>query len=121
GWTVLEAGDGEGGIRLAIKHQPDAVICNLLMPRCNGFQVCRSIRERGGEIPQPKIIVTTGGGYATDQQNAMEVGADEYLVKPFKGDELIRILEGQPCRQPTVAAEPPPPSMAHVSFPADQP
>jgi CheY-like chemotaxis protein len=67
GWNVLEAGDGDGGVQLAIERQPDAVVCDLLMPGCNGFQVCRAIREQGGKIHQPKIIVTTGSGYATDQ------------------------------------------------------
>jgi len=121
GWGVLEASDGEGGIQLAIRHQPDAVVCDLLMPRYNGFQVCRSIREQGGNIHQPKIIVTTGSGYATDEQNALEVGADEYLVKPFKGEELIHILARQPGRQRTVAAAPPPPPKTHASLPIDQP
>ena len=121
GWNVLEAGDGDGGIQLVNEHQPDAVVCDLLMPGCNGFQVCRAIRERGGNIHQPKIIVTTGSGYATDQQNAMEVGADEYLVKPFKGDDLLRILERRPVRQAAVAAAPAPPSKPHASLPPDQP
>ncbi|PYK61903.1 MAG: hypothetical protein DME21_07815 [Verrucomicrobia bacterium] len=121
GWNVLEAGDGEDGIQLALAHQPAAVICDLLMARCNGFQVCRSIREQGANIQQPRIIVTSGSGYATDQQNAMEVGADEYLIKPFKGDDLIRILEHQSARQTSVAAAPVPPHKAPASLPADQP
>ncbi len=121
GWSVLEADEGEGGIQLAIQHQPDAVICNLLMAGYNGFQVCRAIRDQGAAIVQPKIIVTAGSGYPTDQHNAMEVGADEYLVKPFKVDELIRILEGRTYRKPTVAAEPPPTFQAHARWPTDQP
>ena len=121
GWSVLEASDGEGGIQLTIQHQPDAVICDLLMPRCNGFQVCRAIRERGRSIQQPKIIVTTGSGYAADQQNAMEIGADEYLVKPFKGDELVRILERDSSRQVAVTAAPAPPHRTPTVLPTDQP
>ena len=120
-WSVLEANDGEDGIRLAIERQPDAVICDLLMPRCNGFQVCRSIRERGGYTHQPKIIVTAGSGYATDQQNAMEVGADEYLVKPFNSDDLLRILERRSPRPTAAAAAPAPPPKAATRLPMDQP
>src|SRR5204862_2501573 len=93
GWCVLEAADGENGIPLAIELHPDAVICSLHMPGCNGFQICRSIRDRAGVIEQPKIIVTTGSVYATDRRSAIEVGADEYLVKPFKADDLLRILD----------------------------
>ena len=92
GWCVLEAADGENGIHLAIELHPDAVICSLLMPGCNGFQICRSIRERAGVIEQPKIIVTTGSVYAADRRSAIEVGADECLIKPaapFK--ELLQL------------------------------
>src|SRR5947207_2499641 len=121
GWRVLEAIDGQGGIQLAIQLQPDAVICNLRMPGCNGFQVCRSIRDQAHTIEQPKIIVTTGSVYATDQQNAIEVGADGCLVKPFKADELIQMLESRQGRRTTAASRPRPPPKAHASLPADQP
>src|SRR5436190_3074798 len=121
GWRVLETGDGEGGIQLAIQLQPDAVVCNLRMPGCNGFQVCRSIRDQAHTIEQPKIIVTTGSVYATDQQNAIEVGADGCLVKPFKSEDLIQMLESRQGRRTTVASGPRPPPKAHASLPADQP
>ena len=62
GWNVLEASEGEGGVVLALQHQPDAIICDLLMPRCNGFQVCRLLRDEVDRIKQPQIIVTTGSG-----------------------------------------------------------
>ena len=71
GWCVLEAADGENGIHLAIELKPEAVICSLHMPGSNGFQICRSIRERAGVIEQPKIIVTTGSVYATDRRSAI--------------------------------------------------
>ncbi|HTC77833.1 MAG TPA: response regulator, partial [Terriglobales bacterium] len=106
GWNVLEASDGEGGIDLALQHQPNAVVCDLLLPRCNGFQVCRSIREQGNTIQQPKIIVTTGSGYITDQESAMEVGADEYLIKPFRADQLVKLLERESVHPAVVAAAP---------------
>ena len=121
GWRVLEAADGKEGIHLAIKLQPNAVICSLLMPGCNGFQICRSIRERAGVIEQPKIIVTTGSVYATDRRSAIEVGADEYLVKPFKADDLIRILDFGQGRRPVAASAPRPPVTAYTSLPTDQP
>jgi len=121
GWCVLEAADGENGIHLAIELHPDAVICSLLMPGCNGFQICRSIRERAGVIEQPKIIVTTGSVYAADRRSAIEVGADEYLVKPFKADDLIRILDLGQGRRPVAASAPRPPPPAYTSLPIDQP
>ena len=56
GWRVIEAVEGEGAVDLARQHQPDAVICDLLMPGCNGFQVCRLIRVEGEKIKQPRIV-----------------------------------------------------------------
>jgi phosphoribosyl 1,2-cyclic phosphodiesterase/ActR/RegA family two-component response regulator len=121
GWSVLDASEGEGGVELAMQHQPDAIICDLLMPGCNGFQVCRLLRDEGNKIKQPQIIVTTGSGYATDQQNAFEAGADDYLVKPFKAAELIRILERETDPQITAAAVPFIPQKMTTVLPSDQP
>lgn len=92
GWNVLQAEDGEAGIQLALEHRPDIVLCDLLMPRCNGFQVCRKLRANKDRLPATKIIVTTGSGYATDRLNALEAGADEYLVKPVVPTELTTML-----------------------------
>lgn len=94
GWTIHESKDGEEGIQAALQHHPTAVICDLLMPRCNGFQVCRALRERAGELTGLKIIVTTSRGFATDRLNAFESGADHYLVKPVLAEEILKLLEG---------------------------
>ena len=45
-WTILEAGDGEAGISLALERRPELILCDLLMPKANGFQVCRAIRQQ---------------------------------------------------------------------------
>ena len=91
GWRVLEADDGESGLRLALENNPDVVLCDLLMPRCNGFQFCRSVRENS-RLANTKIVVTTGSSYATDRINAMEAGADEYVVKPIVPSQLMKLL-----------------------------
>ncbi|MCD6052321.1 MAG: hypothetical protein K0Q55_3739 [Verrucomicrobia bacterium] len=93
GWKVLEADDGESGLRVVQESMPQVVICDLLMPRSNGFQVCRSIREKGQAVPQPRIIVTTASSYPTDRLNAFEAGADEFIVKPIQPAGLIALLE----------------------------
>lgn len=67
------------------------VICDLLMPRCNGYQVCRAIRAMP-ELNGTRIVVISGRGYATDRLNALEAGADEYLTKPITSDELAVVL-----------------------------
>lgn len=93
GWKVLEADDGESGLRTVEESSPQVVICDLLMPRSNGFQVCRSIREKGHSFPQPRIIVTTASSYPTDRLNAFEAGADEFIVKPIQPAGLLALLE----------------------------
>ncbi len=82
-WHVLEAEDGESGLQLAIEHRPDVILCDLLMPRVNGYQVCRAVREHL-ELRHTKIIVVTGRDYAADRRSADEAGADDYLVKPIE-------------------------------------
>lgn len=92
-WNVLEADDGEIGLQLALRHHPHAILCDLLMPRCNGFQFCRTFRSQEEHADGTAIIVTTGSGYATDRMNALEAGADEYLVKPINFTNLARVLD----------------------------
>src|ERR1044072_5443311 len=91
GWNVIEASDGEAGINLARQHKPSVVVCDLLMPRCNGHQVCRAIRANP-ELSGTRILMISGREYATDKMNAFEAGADEYLVKPIDPTELRNAL-----------------------------
>jgi phosphoribosyl 1,2-cyclic phosphodiesterase/CheY-like chemotaxis protein len=93
GWIVHEAEGGELGINLALQHMPDIVICDLLMPRCNGYQVCRTIRQQKGVLEHTKIIVTSGSIYNTDRTNAMEAGANEYLIKPVRAPVVLERIE----------------------------
>jgi len=85
-WKVLEAGDGDTGVDLAVQHRPEVILCDLLMPKSNGFQVCRTIRQ---QLQPTKIIVISGRDYAVDRASALEAGADEYLLKPITW-ELLR-------------------------------
>src|ERR1700710_1216352 len=96
-WTVYQAGDGEVGIDLALKHRPEVILCDLLMPKANGFQVCRAIRQ---QLQPTKIIVISGRDYGVDRASALEAGADEYLVKPITWEilssSIARILAELP-------------------------
>jgi phosphoribosyl 1,2-cyclic phosphodiesterase/CheY-like chemotaxis protein len=89
-WTILEAGDGEAGISLALGHRPELIRCDLLMPRANGFQVCRTIRQ---QFQRSKIIVVSGRDYGVDRSSAIEAGADEYLVKPISWENLREVID----------------------------
>ncbi len=90
GWQVLEAGDGDAGVELAMKHRPDLVLCDLLMPKSNGFQACRKIRQK---LLRTKIIIISGRDYGVDRSSAIEAGADEYLVKPVHWENLLEVIE----------------------------
>ena len=118
GWKVLEAQDGEVGLNLARQHRPDIVVCDLLMPRCNGFQVCRAIRAIP-ELNRTKIVMISGRGYSTDKLNAFEAGADEYLVKPIQPSDLRAALRKVAAEEfPTeikTRAETPPRAAAPVA------
>ena len=93
GWNVLQAVDGESGLKIALEEMPDVVVCDLLMPRCNGFQFCRALNARRSFLPNTKIVVSSGSGYAIDRINALESGADEFVSKPVGADDLLNLLE----------------------------
>ena len=93
GWNVLQADDGDLGLKIALEHRPEVILCDLLMPRCNGFQFCRALNARRAALPNTKIVVSSGSGYSIDRINALESGADEFVTKPIKADELLTLLE----------------------------
>jgi phosphoribosyl 1,2-cyclic phosphodiesterase/CheY-like chemotaxis protein len=112
GWQVLEADDGDRGINMAIEHRPDVILCDLLMPRTNGFHVCRAVRDRE-ELRHTRLIVVSGRDFPSDRQSAAEAGADDFLVKPV---ELALLQEA--LRKTTsvpVAAQPPQSTAAEAS------
>ena len=97
-WNVLEAGDGDVGVELALKHSPEVILCDLLMPKANGFQVCRASRQ---QLQPAKIVVISGRDYGVDRASAIEAGADEYLVKPITWEILIDVIDRVLPRTPT--------------------
>ena len=89
-WKVLEATDGDAGLELALRNRPELILCDLLMPKSNGFEVCRSIREK---LQPTKIIVVSGRDYGVDRTSALEAGADEYLFKPVTWEQLSSTID----------------------------
>ena len=89
-WKVLEATDGDAGLELALHSRPELILCDLLMPKSNGFEVCRSIRE---QLQPTKIIVVSGRDYGVDRTSALEAGADEYLFKPITWELLSSTID----------------------------
>lgn len=120
GWRVLHAGDGEVGLEQVSKERPDVVLCDLLMPRSNGFLVCRKIRG-DFTLRNTKIIVTSGRDYDSDRLAAREAGADEYLTKPIKPYDLLALIarltdETSLFLQQSVAQPARPPQPARLKF-----
>src|SRR5881398_189483 len=89
-WKVLEANDGDAGLELALRNRPELILCDLLMPKSNGFEVCRSIRQ---QLQPTKIIVVSGRDYGVDRTSALQAGADEYLLKPITWELLSSTIE----------------------------
>jgi phosphoribosyl 1,2-cyclic phosphodiesterase/CheY-like chemotaxis protein len=104
GWEVLEADDGEAGIEIALRRQPQLIVCDLLLPKLTGLQVCRAIREK---LESARIIITAGRHYNVDRKAVLETGADEYFVKPLTWEKIAAVLKRAPRRPrklPTRAA-----------------
>ncbi len=79
GFAVIAAGDGDQALLLQQRHEPDLVILDLMLPKRDGFEVCREIRKRG-ETP---VIMLTARGEDVDAIVGLELGADDYVTKPF--------------------------------------
>ena len=90
GWDTIEAEDGAAGIDLAFARRPDVIVCDLLLPRISGLQVCRAIREK---LDSPKIIIVAGRIYDIDRDAVLEAGGDGYFVKPLKWEKLAAVIK----------------------------
>jgi len=86
GYQTLTAGDGARALALAASEAPDLIVLDLMMPGLSGWDVCRALRERGLDIP---IIMLTARGQESDQVRGLELGADDYVTKPFSLRELL--------------------------------
>jgi len=96
GWNVIEADEGSRGIELAFEHQPNVIVCDLLLPKLSGLQVCRAIRER---LDSAKVIITAGRHYDVDREAVLEAGVDDYFVKPLTWQRIDRVLKRRARRR----------------------
>ncbi|PIW19877.1 MAG: hypothetical protein COW34_03170 [Armatimonadetes bacterium CG17_big_fil_post_rev_8_21_14_2_50_66_6] len=92
GHEVLFASTGEEAIAKAGVHRPDLAILDVLMPRGHGFAVCGELRKRP-ELHGMKVLVLTSKAYAADRNQALALGADEFMTKPFDPDALRSAVE----------------------------
>ena len=86
GCEVISALDGERGLELALEKQPQLILLDIMLPRVNGFEICRAIRARGADMP---ILMLTAKGQEEDVILGLNLGADDYITKPFRIGELV--------------------------------
>lgn len=86
GYRVSTAADGPSGLESALAQEPDLIILDIMLPKLNGFEICRQIREAELDMP---IIMLTAKGQEQDIVRGLNLGADDYVTKPFSIQELL--------------------------------
>ena len=109
GYAVLTAYDGESGLEQAVNGGADLILLDVMLPKMNGFDVCRALREKGSSVP---VIILTAREEEADKVLGLEIGADDYITKPFSMRELMarvkanirRTAMGQPAAGAAMSA-----------------
>ena len=107
GYDVLAEGNGDSGLAAALTQQPDLVILDWMMPGLSGVEVCRAMRADPG-AKTIAVLMLTSKAQEADIDQAFTVGADDYMVKRFRGRELVsrvNALTAKDGRAPTSTAE----------------
>jgi len=88
GYEVLTASDGEQALETAQREQPDLIVLDIMMPKLDGYETCKLLKadDRTRQIP---VILLSAKGRHTDQKIGYEVGADDYITKPFSPRKLV--------------------------------
>lgn len=97
GYKVILAHDGEAGLNLARAERPDIIILDVMMPKLSGFDVCKELRKSGDQTP---IIMLTARTEEVDRILGLELGADDYVAKPFSMRELAARVKAVLRRRP---------------------
>ena len=86
GYTVLTAADGEKGLETALDARPDLIVLDIMLPKINGYEICRLLRKEKLDMP---IVMLTAKGEESDIILGLNLGADDYITKPFSIKELL--------------------------------
>ena len=92
GYTVYTAFDGDVGVKLALQHKPSAIVCDMIMGEMHGFEVLQTLRA-SPDLKHTVVIMTSAKAYKPDIDRARDLGATDYVVKPFRTDELLALIE----------------------------
>ena len=102
GYNTLEAYDGEAGLAMAHEKKPDLILLDVMMPKMMGFDVCRALRAEGDNVP---VIILTAREEEEDKILGLEIGADDYITKPFSMRELLARVKAN-IRRTTMLSAP---------------
>ncbi len=86
GFEVLQAQDGKTGLQKAVDERPDLIVLDVMLPELNGYDVVRELRRRGSDVP---VVIVSAKGAERDKITGLDLGADDYVVKPFGLQELL--------------------------------
>ncbi len=101
GFDAVSGEDGRIGVQLAQVHEPDLIICDIMMPECNGYEVLQQLRQDPATARIPFIFLSAKAD-RTDLRQGMELGADDYLTKPFKRAELLGAISARLSKQSAI-------------------
>jgi DNA-binding response OmpR family regulator len=99
GYEVRDAENGRLGLELVKQWAPDLVICDLMMPELDGYAMLKAMRADPGSAATP-FLCLTARGERRDMRKAMELGANDYLTKPFTADELLAAMGAALAKRP---------------------
>ncbi len=103
GYEVMTATNGQEGLKLALKQKPDIVVLDIMLPEKDGFTVLRELRQRHRDMP---VLVITARNFEADVLKGFELGADDYLTKPFGVKELLARVKRLVARGPNAGRAP---------------
>ncbi len=86
GYTVITETNGEKGLQLALEKKTDLILLDIMLPGMNGYEICRKMKKEKPELP---IIMITARGSEMDKVSGLDIGADDYVTKPFSLPELL--------------------------------
>jgi DNA-binding response OmpR family regulator len=92
GYEIALARDGQAGLELATASAPDVILLDVMLPRLDGYEVCRAIKAHYG-ADGPLIVMLSARSQAADRQRGLAAGCDEYITKPFRPAELLERVE----------------------------
>ena len=101
GYEADVAGDGETGLDMIMKNEYHLILLDVMLPKLSGFDVCKTVRKKGIKIP---IILLTAKGEEIDKVRGLELGADDYITKPFSLRELLARIKAVLRRSPDPTA-----------------